>query len=95
MHSNDSMLFLDGSKINSLTESTCNEDIYSKNMFTCLERSSLLNNFTAETIAQSYAKQFPSKDKSESFSNVLMGLKHNYTAFIMSDKEIKMFGAEI
>ena len=54
LHANETLLLLEGSRIASLRESTCNEDIKSKDLFRCLERNSMLSNLTDETLTKAF-----------------------------------------
>ena len=94
MHSNETLMLLDGAKINSLSENTCNLEINSKDLFVCIERNSLLQNITEESVTTAFAKQYHTRDNNQAnFSNVLTGLKHNFTTYLLSNNEVKMFGA--
>ena len=54
LHSNETVMMLEGSRIASLRENTCNEDTQSKDLFRCIERNSRLNNLTDESLTKAF-----------------------------------------
>ena len=95
LHANETLLMLEGSRIASLKENTCNEDAKSKDLFRCMERNSLLTNLTDDSLTAAFQKQFPRTEKLATFHSVLMDLMQNYTTYMISYGELSLFGADV
>lgn len=54
LHANETLLMLDGSRVESLRSNTCNENKRSKDLFRCIERNSLLQNLTSDVLSSSF-----------------------------------------
>ena len=91
LQANATLTLLEGSRVASLVENTCNVDVGASEVFSCFASNSLQTELTADSIREAYKTQFSTTDNQTDFSTVLTGLRRNYTAYLVSYGRIKMF----
>lgn len=94
-HANRTLQLMEGSKVRSYRENTCNLDVNATDMFVCIERNSLQEELTPEYLTDRFNKQFPHQEKLPTFTSVLSGLMHNYTNYFISNNELLLLSTMI
>ena len=86
---------IEGSKIRSLRNNTCNVDPHTPDLFKCIDKVPLNLELTTQSIEEQYLKQFPNSERFEDFDTVLHGLLTNYTTYLVADKQVLIKSASI
>ena len=95
LHAKETLQMIEGSKIRSLRNNTCNLNPETHDMFKCIDKVPLDLNLTSAYIEEQYLKQFPNSERLEDFDTVLHGLLTNYTTYLAADQQVILKDAAV
>ena len=86
LHATETLQMMEGSKIRSLRNNTCNLNPHTADLFKCIDKVPLTLELTTEYIEAQYLKQFPETHQYDDFDTVLHGLLTNHTTYLVADQ---------
>lgn len=95
LEANDTVEMMEGSRVDSLRENSCNVDRFSQDLFLCFDKTTLDSNLTEALVSANFQKQFHTQDKIPTFRSVMTGLTKNYTTYIVAYNHVRLNSAQV